>query len=82
VLLSKLSLKALHPLPTLFPEAAIFDCRVLFERHRVGFTQIVQDWGSHLGLPDFFLLSDRSEAAEVLRAERERERVGAWDTFS
>jgi hypothetical protein len=43
VLLAKLSLslKALRPLPTLFPEAAIFDRGVLLERHRVGFSQTV-----------------------------------------
>jgi hypothetical protein len=84
VLLSKMALvlRGLRRLTTLLPEALIFDRGYLFERHRVGFNQVIKDWGLQLGIPEFFLCTDRIEAGSQLCQVRTRSLDSAWETFS
>jgi hypothetical protein len=84
VLLAKtaLALRGLRRLDTLFPEALFYDRGLLFERHRVGFLQVIKDWGLQLGLPDLFRAGSRAEAAATLDETREKGLDGAWDSFA
>jgi hypothetical protein len=84
VLLGKLGLmlRGLRSLPTLLPEALVYDRGYLFSRHKVGFTAVMQSWGVELGLDNFHLVADRSEGANLLREVRGRHLDSNWETFS
>jgi hypothetical protein len=84
VLLSKvaLSLRAVGPLNTLLPEAIIFDRGFLFERHRMGFLQVIKDWGMEIGLPDLYSVSDKGKVTGLLWGVRQGTLDGTWDTFA
>jgi hypothetical protein len=84
VLLSKVSLalRALRPLKTLFPEAVFYDRGLLFTRHRVGFLQVIKDWGQLLGLSDLYTVGGKEEAAGMLDQLRLDTLDSTWDTFS
>jgi hypothetical protein len=43
---------------------------------------VIKDWGLQLGLPDFFLVGDRGEAAGQLAVACDRTLDSTWDTFS
>jgi hypothetical protein len=84
VTLGKISLatRGLRALPTLLPEALIFDRGFLFPRHKMGFTHSLSEWGSTLDYPDAHMESDRIVAAGVLSDLRRRTQDSHWDMFS
>ncbi len=84
VLLGKLSLmlRGLRSLPTLLPEALIFDRGFLFARHQMGFTQGLYEWGAELGFENFHLLVNKGSGAGLLCDLRGRTMDSHWDNFS
>ncbi len=84
VLLGKISLflRGLQNLPTLLPEALVYDRGFLFDKHRVGFTQVVKDWGQQLDLPDIHICTSKAEATSMLEALHARGLESAWDQFA
>jgi hypothetical protein len=77
-----LMLRGTRALPTLLPEALIFDRAFLFARHNVGFSQGIKDWGLALNLPKLSQVTDVPTARTELRAVRERSLDSLWDTAS
>ncbi len=84
VMLGKVSLmcRGLRALPTLLPEALIFDRGCLFPKHGVGFTQGLHDWGSLLGLTNAHLALDRAAFASELASLRSQAQDSHWDNFA
>ncbi len=84
VLLGKvsLSLRGLQKLPTLLPEALVYDRGCLFHKHRMGFTQGVKDWGQQLDLPDIHYCTSKAEAISALESLHSRGLENAWDQFA
>jgi hypothetical protein len=84
VLESKFSLlrRGTMPLPTLFPEAVIFDRGFLFSQRRKGFSQIVHDWCTFLGLTDLFFEYDRPAVRSRLIARKNALNDDDWRLFS
>lgn len=73
----RLLLRGLTPLPTVLPEALVYDRGCLFEKHRLGFTQILRDWGQQLGHPDLVFLTDCTEVKGILSEAKVREMEGS-----
>lgn len=79
---SSLSLRALRPLATVFPEALFYDRGLLFECYRTGFLQVIKDWGLLLGLPDLFRAGDRTEVVGLLQEAQQGFLDSTWDSFA
>jgi hypothetical protein len=79
-----LMLRGLNPLPTLLPEALIYDRGTLFAEHRVGFTQSVKDWGQEMGLESesVHLCTDKNRVSGLLETRRLRDLDSVWEQFA
>jgi hypothetical protein len=71
-----------HPLPTLFPEALLADRGVLFSRGRKGYSQILFDWCSLLGLSDLFFEYERVTIRSALVDRKAAQNDQDWLLFS
>jgi hypothetical protein len=51
------------------------------DRHGLGFTASLKDWGEHLGLQAFHFICDRPSGSSVLREARDKDGDANWDLF-
>ncbi len=77
-----LLVRGTRPLPTLFPEALVFDRIFLFGRHRRGFLQCFREWCQHFCLLDAFSSCDRSSFKAALQTRLSGLLDEDWALFS
>jgi hypothetical protein len=70
------------PLPTLFPEAVIFDRGFLFPKAKKGYSQILFDWCTLLGSPELIYEYDRNCVKAKLLEKKTAQDERDWLLFS
>ncbi len=70
------------PLPTLFPEAVIFDRGFLFPKAKKGYSQILFDWCTLLGSPELIYEYDRNSVRAKLLEKKSAQDDRDWLLFS